>query len=54
MISAGVKSADKDLAKVQTFLLDSMALLSSLLEKGDSLSVREAKNTVVTAVEHEK
>ena len=50
-ISAGIKSGDKDLARIQTFVLDAFAPLSTLLEKGDAMSSQETMNAVVTAVE---
>ena len=37
-ISTGVKSVDKDFARIQTFVLDAMAPLSTLLDKGETLS----------------
>ena len=51
-ISAGVKTADKELAKIQTFMLDAMAPLATIcmLEK-ESMSARDTRNAVVTAVE---
>ena len=47
-VSTGVKSIDKDLARIQMSILDAMA---PLLEKGDSISDRELENVVITAVE---
>ena len=44
-ISTGAKALDKDLTKIQTFVLDSMAPLTALLERGDTmdcLAVQEA------------
>ena len=40
-ISVSAKSLDKDLAKVQTFVLDALAPLTALLERGDSMNSEE-------------
>ena len=49
-ISSEVKSNDKDLAKVQSFLLDSLAPLSALLEAGDSWNAEEVRHATLTTV----
>ena len=36
-ISSGARSLDKELAKIQTFVLDSLAPLTALLGKGESM-----------------
>ena len=52
--SMAIKAADKRLAKVQTFLLDALAPLSTLIEaytRGEQLSGQETVKVVKTAVE---
>ena len=48
------KNADKELAKVQALMLDSMAPLTNLLEadaRGDSLTLEQVRDAAKTAVE---
>ena len=42
---------DKELAKLQTFVLDSLAPLTAILEYGYGMSVEEVKEASSTAVE---
>ena len=47
----GAKNTDKDLAKLQTFVLDSLAPLTAILENIGRMSVGEVKEASSTAVE---
>ena len=53
-VNSATKSTDRELARIQTFVLDSLALLTSILEcdnQGDSLSHEEVIIPVKTAVQ---
>ena len=53
-VSMNTKNADKELAKVQALMLDSMAPLTYLLEadaRGDSLTLEQVRDAAKTAVE---
>ena len=45
------KAVDKELAKLQTFVLDSLAPLTAILEYGYGMSVEEVREASSTAVE---
>ena len=48
------KVADKDMARVQTFTLDALAPLTSIVEadaKGDKVTNKQAVNVTKTAIE---
>ena len=51
LATQGAKTVDKELAKLQTFLLDSLTPLTTILEYGDGMSVDEVKEVSSTAVE---
>lgn len=43
------KSTDRDLARIQTFVLDSLAPVTSLLERAERMSVEDIKDAASTA-----
>ena len=55
LASQSAKSADRELARIQTFVLDSIAPVSSLLEQvsheSDRLSIEDVKLAALTAAE---
>jgi hypothetical protein len=51
LIPQQAKSADKDLAKIQSFVLDSLAPITALVEKHQKMSVTDIKEAALTAVE---
>ena len=50
-ISAGARAADNELARTQTFVLDAIAPLTTVLEKGHSLSREQVREATLTAVD---
>ena len=50
-VSSNVKAGDKELAKIQSFVLDSLAPLTALLEQGQEMSPDEVRDATSTAVE---
>ena len=45
------KSLDKDLAKIQTFMLDALAPLTALLENKDGVAVKDIQLASTTAIQ---
>ena len=43
------RSTDKELARIQTFLLDTMALISAILESANEMAVEDVRETSITA-----
>ena len=50
-VSSSAKADDKELAKVQSFVLDSLAPLTALLEQGEEMSHDEVRDATLAAVE---
>ena len=50
-VSSRVKVDDKELAKIQSFVLDSLAQLMALLEQGQDMSPDEVRDATSAAVE---
>ena len=45
------KAADRELSRIQTFVLDPLAPLTALLDNTDNMSIEEIKEASITAVE---
>ena len=50
-VSSNTKADDRELAKIQSFVLDSLAPLTALLEQGEVMSPGEVKDAASTAVQ---
>ena len=50
-ISTGARAVDNELARTQTFVLDAIAPLTTVLEKGHSLSKEQVREATLTAVD---
>ena len=50
-VPSSSKASDKELAKIQTFVLDSLALLTTLLERAESMTPAEVQEAATTAAQ---
>ena len=50
-VPPAMKTADRELAKIQSFTLDALAPLTALVEKTEELSAEETRDAALTAIE---